>query len=365
MLTTSAKKSTGHSIAAMLAGIWRAEQSALSLSADELLRIAPSLIVSGAGGLGWWRIRRTPFESSEAAKQLHQSFRLQTLYAAQYEQELIEILSLLRAEGIDPVLIKGWSIARHYPRTSLRPYGDIDLCVSPHSYERARAVIESQPGKNDFVDLHNGFATIDTREFGELYARSGMKDLNGTPVRVLAAEDELRALCMHMLRHGAWRPLWLCDVSIALENRPADFDWDRCLGDARERHLVECVIGLAHQLLDARIDDTPVAAKHLPRWLAPSVIKSWNNPSSDFNEPQRLAHTYVRDPRGVLEGMRLRWRTPVRATVEMKAPFNDLPRMPFQIAHYLKSTSKFALRQLCFSQETENYNPHVKRLSAG
>jgi hypothetical protein len=49
-------------------------------------------------------------------------------------------------------------------------------------------------------------------------------ELNGAKIRILGAEDHLRLLCLHLLKHGAWRPLWLCDVAAALESRPSSFD---------------------------------------------------------------------------------------------------------------------------------------------
>jgi arylsulfatase len=70
----------------------------------------------------------------------------------------------------------------------------------------------------------------------------------------------------------------LCDVAVAFESRPEDLDWDLVLGsDQRRADWVACTIGLAHQLLGATIDGTPVAARsaRLPKWLVPSVLAGW------------------------------------------------------------------------------------------
>ena len=45
----------------------------------------------------------------------------------------------------------------------------------------------------------------------------------GLDVRVLSPEDDLRFLCLHLLRHGAVQPLWLCDICVLLEARANDF----------------------------------------------------------------------------------------------------------------------------------------------
>jgi hypothetical protein len=64
----------------------------------------------------------------------------------------------------------------------------------------------------------------------ELFARSQLVPLGDSQIRILGDEDHLRIICLHLLRSGAWRPLWLCDVAVALETLSPDFDWDICLG---------------------------------------------------------------------------------------------------------------------------------------
>jgi hypothetical protein len=50
-------ESSGRLVAQALAGAWRSTPPALELSPAELDRIAPQLLKSGAGALGWWRVR--------------------------------------------------------------------------------------------------------------------------------------------------------------------------------------------------------------------------------------------------------------------------------------------------------------------
>jgi hypothetical protein len=326
---------------------------------------------------------------------LHDAYRQARLAALVHEQEIKHVLSLLRAVDIEPVLVKGWAIARLYPDRALRPYGDIDLCVRPDQFEKAAAALKSLESiAGHYVDLHSGFGEVGRsrrqgqaavlprlgrrtvrkgyafplavssteatpQEFGgaasgteesggkaepyrtvwrqsravklnlrtkddwdELFARSRLVPLGDEQVRVLCDEDHLRILCLHLLRSGAWRPLWLCDVALLLEkvqspmskvqsqirtgSRPGSpagqprwgggsdrvglvqspmskvqgpgFDWDVCLGsDPLYADWVAVTIGLAHQLLGVEVKDTPVAerAKHLPRWLVPAVLKQW------------------------------------------------------------------------------------------
>src|SRR5205823_7319953 len=144
----------------------------------------------------------------------------------------------------------------------------------PGDEAAARAALHAPGAPPGHVDLHTDFspgqrghALMKDCRVDELYDRSQLVPLGGAEVRVLGPEDHLRFLCLHLLGHGAWRPLWLCDIAVALEARPPDFDWDHCLGgDPRRSDWVACSLGVAHQLLGARVDDTPIAerAQRLP-----------------------------------------------------------------------------------------------------
>lgn len=318
------------------------------ISVEELERVAPLLLGSGAGALGWCRVRNLELRSSSVAFQLHQAYRKHTLEAALHEQHIKESFALLRSNDIGPVLVKGWGIARFYPEKGMRPYDDVDLVVPVGQYTAAKAIINQAGTLRGYVDLHRGFRKVDPLSGKDaLFANSQLVMLDDVEVRVLRPEDSLRALCLHLLRHGAFRPLWLCDIAVALESCPPEFDWDLCLGrNKRVAHWVACTIGLANQLLGARVTDTPIAhrAENLPSWLIPSVLKQWETPfSRNHGAAKHIAQmlTYLRDPSGVLKDLRGRWPDPIQATVYVGGPFNELPRFPFQIGECIGRTAKF------------------------
>jgi hypothetical protein len=366
----------GAKVSRLLAGAWRNAVDVSELTNDiseaELTEITPLLCESGAGALGWWKIRDTPLADTEAGRELHEVYRRFRLSALVHERELAHVFSRLRAEGIEAVLVKGWAIARRYPDRALRPYGDIDLCVAPHQFEPAERALAGLGN----IDLHRGFSRIgQTRpvqsprskvqrqkiedEWNELFARSQVVFLSepgavatgplassnvqrpmcnvrsahtdmgpGTlemalPLRILSDEDHLRVLCMHLLRSGARRPPWLCDVALLVEavQNPSggptvrkdsamvqtpsgsptvrkdsamvqtpDFDWDVCLGsDPVPANWVAVAIKLAHELLGANTGGQraegsrqtsasgvlKVQSQELPRWLAPAVLQQW------------------------------------------------------------------------------------------
>jgi hypothetical protein len=430
-------------LARVLSGAWRETSDTPNISAAELAVITPFLDRTGSSALGWWCIKDTLLASSPAADPggervrsptvregsprsssrdglnkmpsltvglltrgsepatvLHEAYRRFRLSALMHEQEIKYIFSLLRAEGIEPVLVKGWAIARRYPDRGLRPYGDIDICVRPDQFvkaERALKCLESLDGH--YVDLHSGYAKLElwhgrparesdhgqdahaTALWDKLFERSQLVSLGEEKIRVLGDEDHLRILCLHLLRSGAWRPLWLCDVAVALESCAADFDWDRCLtSDRKVAEWVTCTIGLAQQLLGAeargkgkaesgrqqvaggkweRVSGkrerksegerrkSPLSAfpfslsRELPRWLAPAILRQWGRSLNPHAIEAALpALSAQRAPGKFFAEIYARWDQPVRATVALRGRFNNGPRWPYQLAELLLHSSE-------------------------
>lgn len=326
----------GSLIAQVLAGSWRQLPSPLEISIEELDIAAPSLLESGAAALGWKCVCQSELRTSPAALQLEQAYRLHALQSAIHERDIQSILALLSRAGIEPVLVKGWAIARLYPEAGLRPYCDIDLCVHPKQFEAAKAAL-SNDANNSQVDLHHGFTKLDTRSWDELYARSQLLKIDRVEVRVLGPEDHLRALCFHFLREGAWRPLWLCDIAVAVESRPADFDWHLFIGkESKRRAWFTCAIALARHLLDADLEGVPeaIAEKRLPSWLVPSVLKAWVVRSMLHRHSTPMTNLW-RFPSYTLRPRNLRrhWPNAIEGTIGVNGPFNEMPRLPFQLGN--------------------------------
>lgn len=334
-------------LASALAGAWRPAPAPASLSAEELARVAPLLTGSGAAALAWRKVRLTPLAGSPHAEALREARRFQTIQAALHEREVERVFARLAGAGLDALLVKGLAAARLYTEPGLRPSGDVDVCVRPSQLERARRVLE---GSGAWVDLHAGFGEDERRDFDELYERAESFKAGATAVRVPCAEDHLRLLCLHLLRHGAWRPLWLCDVAAGLESRPDGFDWARFAGrDRRRARWVACALGLARELLGARVSDTPLAreAERLPRWLVPNVLRQWEKPFAGRHGTARHRApmaSYLRRPSGALRDLVNRWPNPVEATVRTNGPFNELPRLPFQLGYAAARAARFLAR---------------------
>jgi putative nucleotidyltransferase-like protein len=288
-------------------------------------------------GLAWWRLREAAPEN--ALRPLHDAARYQALQAALLEAQLEQAFAVLRAAGVEPILGKGWAAARLYPAPGLRPCGDIDLYLPAPQTAMARGALIAAKSGPLGVDLHEGFAEIDDRPAADLYRRSRTVRLGSTDVRVFGPEDHLRLLVLHMLRHGGWRPLWLCDVAAAVESEAVDGE-ALLSGDGRRTDWLACGLVLARELLGASLDGLPgrVRERRLPRWLGPTVLGQWGN---DSFQPQGRRTPMADVPvRQWAAALRQRWPNGVEATVGLHGPFNGWPRLPFQLAECARRVSR-------------------------
>ena len=292
--------------------------------------------------MAWRRVQSSELRTSAAAHELRQAYRTYTLQAGRKEGQIVQAITLLRSAGVEPLLVKGWAVARLYPERGLRPYGDIDLCVRPEQYAVAVAALAAPDAEGVVVDWHKGLPQLHRPSLDDVYERSQLVPLLNVDVRILGPEDHLRYMCIHMLQHGAYRALWLCDIAVVLESLPEDFDWEYLLrGDRRPADWVASTVCLAHQLLGARLDRIPTAARdrHLPRWLLPSVLGQWSIEEHYMDSPG-LAYS-LRHPAQLPKMLRLRWPNPIQATVGVGGPFNELPRLPFQLWECVLRTAYF------------------------
>jgi len=336
-------------MAAILAGAWRRSPPPLQMSEEALDDVTLGLLRSRAGALAWWRVRHSSLRNSTAAGRLRSAYEHHGFQAVMHARNLGRIVTRLREGGVEPVLVKGPAIARLYPERGLRPFSDLDLCVRPDQHAAASGILASWVGEFSPVDLHPGFAELHARSWDEVWARTQLETFGAIDVRVLAPEDQLRFLCLHQLRHGVQTPLWLCDVAVALESRPETFAWDVALGaDRRRADWVACAIGLAHRLLGAAVDDTPVAgrAQRLPGWLIPSVLEGWGALCPADYEAPELSPDALRLLARAPKTLRQYWPSPVAASVHLRRPFSNFPRLPLQIVDGVARLVRFCWRRL-------------------
>jgi len=327
----------GRQLADLLKGSWRQPAPPLvdELPTDELERLWPLAAGSGAIGLLWRRLEaeRTRPEQGALLERIQHGYFQQRLDARRYEQSAQVIITALQAAGIRPLLIKGWSVARHYPEPGLRPYTDIDLVVAPGEHRAAVDVLVRAEVPLS-VDLHHRVPHALGRDLDAMAHRRQRVTLGRVQVDVLGPEDHLRLLCLHLLVHGAERTIWLCDLALLLDLQRATLDWDYLLaGDARASDAVLCALALAHRILGVSLDGTPAAerAARLPAWLSDCVLEHWGR----GYQPHGQLGMIPRSPRALWRAARERWPNPIAATASLGAPYNGFPRAPIQLADYL------------------------------
>lgn len=92
-----------------------------------------------------WRLRAVPGVPGA----LRDALRVRALQAAAIElarrAELVRVLALLHARGIEPVLLKGAALAHTlYPEPHLRPAVDVDLMVAPAQRRVVAALLRAE-----------------------------------------------------------------------------------------------------------------------------------------------------------------------------------------------------------------------------
>lgn len=335
-------------VASTLTHAWRASAVQAPQPDVDLSSWAARLVDGGVGGLAWRRIRETELATRPELAPLQAAFRHHALTAARQERDLPHLLGHFNDAGIEPILFKGWSLARLYPHRGLRPFGDFDLLVRADQAEQAREVLRTLSSDLESradVDTSATLARyLPDRTESELFGRSRAESLGTARFRVLSWEDHLRLVALHQLHHGGWRPLWLCDMAVLLEAIPADFSWELCLsGDARLSDGVRATVALAGELLEARLPDGAPRTT-VPAWLRRAVLHGWVHGYE--STPPSLYELRKLGWAGALRAVRARWPDPVSATVHLRAPFRTVPRPAVQLVECLRRAADFARRDI-------------------
>jgi Uncharacterised nucleotidyltransferase len=312
----------------VLRGSWRAKPPKAAFDGAVLERWRERIIVGGAGGLAWSRIRDAELASTSVGEELHDVFRLQVLDVLGHERRLAIALELLSDAGVDPVLGKGWAVARLYPQAALRPYGDLDLFVDPEQIQAGTDALAAYSVASLQVDLHAGMrgGDLDWERVRDKSLTVGFQD---GEIKVLSHEHHLALLCPHMFDHGAWRPAWLCDIAMMVE-RDDEIDWDIVSEGSKHRAAtVRAAVLLARDLLGADISRTPWSdGEALPHWVESAVRNAWSR--EHYSTTSRFVLT-PRTPSAIAKAMRTAWPNPIETTMRWKLPFNGAPRWPFQL----------------------------------
>lgn len=147
--------------------------------------------------------------------------RIEEAYALM-DSTLVSLNSFFSSQGLRPLLQKGHSVARFYPKPSIRVCGDIDLCFPVDKLRADRAMAEhlSSPlhhaadGSSSYrfkgievehhsepIELHSPFHR---RHLRRLLAEEGTRPFllsDGSSIDVLAPLPDLLMINVHIMKH--------------------------------------------------------------------------------------------------------------------------------------------------------------------
>jgi len=342
----------GALMGSLLEGAWRARPGSCGLTAAELARVTPWALRSGAAALAWARVRETPLAATPDGQRLRQAARRSAIVNGTREALLASIVGRLNAAGVKPLIFKGWAVARQYPSPHSRPYGDFDLLTAPseradarraliaHSLPSATKPEEGQFGFADsrgritaVVDLHDGLPTYYATPEGPLLAgATEVKLPGGETLLVPRPEDHLRIVVLHFLKHGGWRPLWLCDLAALTEAAHANFDWESCCGqDPIACAWVRVGLAAANALLGCQVPAS-FALPPPPNWLLKTILREWRAPyAARFRSPVPEANA-----RYLFDKLASYWLNPISSSLILGAPPTAFRPVHLQVAYWTR-----------------------------
>ena len=209
-----------------------------------------------------------------------------TLQSLLWTRELVRILELFRAHGIQALTFKGPVLGHEvYRDLGLRPFGDLDLLLRREDIARAKALLQLE-GYRPSLDMddaeeqayldeqyayglvhdrlgaivelhwtlsHRGYAY--RADLDAVWAHSRTVSLAGMEIRTLGVEDLAVFLCMHGAKHLWHQLILVADIAELFRAHP-DLDTQLMLGLARKARC-ERIVGLglylAHRLFDAPV----------------------------------------------------------------------------------------------------------------
>jgi hypothetical protein len=307
----------------------------------QLEQAAALALRTGAAALARRRLGAAPAAGPDVSHALDEAYRSQQVYSMVCEHTLSLASKSLAEYGVEAVLVKGWGVARDYPEPALRPYGDLDLLVLPEALDEARRALDSAGLPPEVaIELHTEWNLPFDREPRQVLKSALSASCRGVPVRVPAPEVQLRLLCLHLLNHGAWRPLWLCDVAMLIEKNGSRLNWQEVLaGRPLYSDWVRATVRLAGEVLGADLAPCPPEVRQgkLPSWLVPAVHAAWSRGSgSSLQAPLDLRGALVRGESSLPRLVSSHLRNPIEASVELEAPFDSRPRLPLQVLAALR-----------------------------
>ena len=185
-------------------------------------------------------------------EQIRQTWNRRTMAGVVRNERLMaaqdEVLGWLDAAGIPAAILKGSSVARHYPQPELRVLGDVDILVPRAQVEQVQQILQRNgyrmhESDHDFhigfdrngayVEIHYDVTTLPEckggnavqKETAHFLDRTDRGQVHTHTFPVLAQHHQALMLLLHMVRHmteGGIGLRQLCDWAMYLANADAE-----------------------------------------------------------------------------------------------------------------------------------------------
>ena len=205
----------------------------------------------------------------EALAKMKAELRSNLFNQMQLRKIMVSAVKLLREHDIEPVLLKGFSLAMLYPNPNLRQFGDVDLFIGLENFHAACAVLRTMPGSYNWgeevdsghqyniefgqypMEVHRVSADVTDPEEHERYAaieRDGLFDhtrrvnLDGFEVTLPSEEFMVFYTFFHAWHHfitsgAGWRQV--TDVALTLHAYHDSLDRDKLRQWLNAMHLMQ------------------------------------------------------------------------------------------------------------------------------
>lgn len=225
--------------------------------------------------------------SRQVMSQLQDDNHENTRHSLFLTGELLKIMDLLAAHGIQAIPFKGPTLALcAYGDVGLRQFSDLDLLVhkrdvlpvrdllvgrgfkaSPELSNSQEAALLRFDCSHNFVsdngvclDVHWGLVAPYLSfglDMNRLWDRLEPIAVGGKRLLILSPEDLLMALCLHGYTHFWERLGWICDIAGLIQGRK-DIEWELVLENASRlgsQRILSLGLFLARELLAAPIPE--------------------------------------------------------------------------------------------------------------
>ncbi|MGH9049194.1 MAG: nucleotidyltransferase family protein, partial [Acidimicrobiia bacterium] len=227
----------------------------------------------------------------------------------------------LTTAGLEPLVLKGPTVAARYPEPGLRPMDDLDLLLPTEQHDAGIAALTGagwtvwrgdarhdydtvlqHPLVPDFpLELHHELESrherADRLTARDLWRRRTPRRLFGIAAFGLDVEDEIVALASHAAKpfHHFQRLIWSVDIAVVVAAAGSTIDWARVATRAR---AARCATAVAVMLRHARrlgaavpADLVELSGGRLRRAaLAPVLDVTWPLVSADVGLGHRLRY---------------------------------------------------------------------------